>query len=65
MKPESSRGPQLARSAKATRGGTPEPGRTLAGPPRLLSIESSPSVESTLAGSRIATTVPSTKTRKA
>ena len=63
-KPDSHRGPQLTRSAKATFGGIPVYRRP-APPPTSSSTDRSPSVESTFAGSRIARTVPSTNTRNA
>ncbi len=74
-KPESQRGPQLARSAKATAGGIRRrgrrpPGVTTSGPgPGSLSASRtrvpSPVLESTRAGSRIAQIVATTKTTNA
>ena len=71
-KPESQRGPQLARRAKAIEPGirtrprgTPAPGPRRCAAPLRKPMDSSPWLESTRAGSRIARIVATTKTRNA
>ena len=69
-KPDSQRGPQLARSAKAIDAGIRTPVRPVSVASSLRTrlrkpIGSSPWLESTRAGSRIARMVATTKTTKA